>query len=309
MKKIITALLAVTVLMAGGTQVSKASADDVPKVKDMSIEVLVNARRVAFPDVRPQIKDGSTLIPLRFVSDTLGGELSLQDKQITIIKGDRTINLTIGSKTATVNGENVTLDTASTAINGRTLVPLRFVSEALGETVKWDSVNQYIWIGSTKVPTLEEVAEPVSIDPYLDLFYKGEHMLEFGDITRSQVMILTKNDFPIQFKKEIIYRIDYAQTSDGMEYFRSTSNSKAIIGMNIYLLQKGQPLKYRAEISRLREKVNAEMRISYHQVIARKDRDQLGIKDYKNIELKDIGFIGLAKDGNVAIFVRNDFAK
>ncbi len=300
-----------TVLMAGGTQVSKASADDVPKVKDMSIEVLVNARRVAFPDVRPQIKDGSTLIPLRFVSDTLGGELSLQDKQITIIKGDRTINLTIGSKTATVNGENVTLDTASTAINGRTLVPLRFVSEALGETVKWDSANQYIWIGSTKVPIFEKIIESVPIEPYLKLYEKGEYNLQFGAITFDKVRILSKDDFPIQFDKEIVYRIDYAQTSDGTEYLRSTSNSKAIMGTGFYLLQKGQPLKDRAETSRLRERVpqDVDMRIHYHRLITNNDEVLLGIKDYKNLKLKDIDYIGLTEDSDTAVIIKNDFVK
>lgn len=290
-------------------QVANAATSDIPKVKNMSIEVLVNARRVAFPDVRPQIKNGNTLIPLRFVTDKLAGKLTLSGKNISIEKGDRLIAMTIGGKTATVNGETVTLDTPSVAVDGRTLVPLRFVSEALGEPVKWDSVNQYIWIGSTEVPKLEDVAKPVSIEPYLDLFKKGEYVLKFGNITYSQVRILRKDDFPIQFGKQIIYRIDYAQTSNGMEFLRTISDSKSEVGTNYYLLQKGQPLKYRGEIIRLRERVeqNSDLRIKYHQTIARIDEDMLGIKNYNKLKLKEIDYIGLNVDSDAAVFVKNEF--
>ena len=290
-------------------QVANAATSDIPKVKNMSIEVLVNARRVAFPDVRPQIKNGNTLIPLRFVTDKLAGKLTLSGKNISIEKGDRLIAMTIGGTTATVNGETVTLDTPSVAVDGRTLVPLRFVSEALGEPVKWDSVNQYIWIGSTEVPKLEDVAKPVSIEPYLDLFKKGEYVLKFGNITYSQVRILRKDDFPIQFGKQIIYRIDYAQTSNGMEFLRTISDSKSEVGTNYYLLQKGQPLKYRGEIIRLRERVeqNSDLRIKYHQTIARIDEDMLGIKNYNKLKLKEIDYIGLNVDSDAAVFVKNEF--
>lgn len=292
-------------------QVANAATSDIPKVKNMSIEVLVNARRVAFPDVRPQIKNGNTLIPLRFVTDKLAGKLTLSGKNISIEKGDRLIAMTIGGKTATVNGETVTLDTPSVAVDGRTLVPLRFVSEALGEPVKWDSVNQYIWIGSTEVPKLEDVAKAVSIEPYLDLFKKGEYVLKFGNITYSQVRILRKDDFPIQFENEIIYRIDYAQSADGMEYLRSISDSKSITGLTYYLLQKGQPLRYRGEINVFRERVkqDSDLRIKYHRIIARKDEDILGDRNYKSVKLKNIDYVGLDVDSDAAVFIKNDFLK
>lgn len=290
-------------------QVANAATSDIPKVKNMSIEVLVNARRVAFPDVRPQIKNGNTLIPLRFVTDKLAGKLTLSGKNISIEKGDRLIAMTIGGTTATVNGETVTLDTPSVAVDGRTLVPLRFVSEALGEPVKWDSVNQYIWIGSTEVPKLEDVAKPVSIEPYLDLFKKGEYVLKFGNITYSQVRILRKDDFPIQFENEIIYRIDYAQSADGMEYLRSISDSKSITGLTYYLLQKGQPLRYRGEINVFRERVkqDSDLRIKYHRIISRNDDDFLGDKNYLSLKFRNIDYVGLDVDSDAAVFIQNDF--
>lgn len=308
-KKLMIGLCSLMLLGLSVGQATNAASTDIPKVKNMTIEVLVNARRVAFPDVRPQIRNGSTLIPLRFVTDKLGGKLTLTGKNILIEKGDRQIGMTIGGGTATVNGETVALDTPSVAVNGRTLVPLRFVSQALGETVKWDGVNQYIWIGSTEVPKLEDVAKPVSIEPYLDLFKKGEYVLKFGNITYSQVRILSKDDFPIQFENEIIYRIDYAQSADGMEYLRSISDSKSQIGTNYYLMQKGGPLRYRGEVVRLRERVdqNSIIRIKYHQIIARKDEDLLGDKNYMKLNLKKLDCVGLDVDSDAAVFVKNDF--
>ncbi|WP_232729872.1 stalk domain-containing protein [Paenibacillus phocaensis] len=299
------------ILLGSIGQVANAANSDTPRVKNMMIEVLVDARRVAFPDVRPQIKNGSTLIPLRFVTDKLGGRLTLTGKEISIEKDDRQIIMTIGERTATVNGGIVTMDTPSVAVNGRTLVPLRFVSKALGETVKWDSVNQYIWIGSTEVPKLEDVAKPVSIEPYLDLFKKGEYVLKFGNITYSQVRILSKDDFPIRFENEIIYRIDYAQSADGMEYLRSISDSKSQIGTNYYLMQNGGPLRYRGEIVRLRERVDLErnLRIKYHQIIARKDEDLLRDKNYLNLKLKKVDYVGIDVDSDAAVFVKNDFKR
>ncbi|MCK8489200.1 copper amine oxidase N-terminal domain-containing protein [Paenibacillus sp. MBLB2552] len=308
-KKLLIGLCSFILFGLNFGQDTNAASADIPKVKNMSIEVLIDARRVAFPDVRPQIKNGSTLIPLRFVTDKLGGKLTLTGKNIAIEKGDREIAMTIGGKTATVNGETVTLDTPSVAVNGRTLVPLRFVSQALGETVKWDGVNQYIWIGSTEVPKLEDVAKPVSIEPYLDLFKKGEYVLKFGNITYSQVRILNKDDFPIQFENEIIYRIDYAQSADGMEYLRSISDSKSITGLTYYLLQKGQPLRYRGEVNVFRERVkqDSDLRIKYHRIIARKDEDILGDRNYKSVKFKDLDFVGLDVDSDAAVFIKNDF--
>ena len=52
----------------------------------------------------------------------------------------------IGKKSATVNGKEVVLDVAPFIVNGRTLVPIRFISETFGAQVNWD--------GNTKTVTI-----------------------------------------------------------------------------------------------------------------------------------------------------------
>lgn len=315
MKKRLIFLLITASLLSSLQTVAFASSekDEVPKVKNMSIEVLVDARRIAFPDERPQISKGTTFVPLRFVSDKLGGTLDLKGKDITIVKGERTVKLTIGAKTATVNGKTVVLDKASFAKNGRTLVPLRFVSEALGENVKWDAPNQYIWIGSTEVPTLEEISNPVPIKPYLHLYEKGDHLINIGAISLDQVRVISRDDFPIKFEKQTIYRMDYAVMDNGLEYVRSVNNTKALPIMNygIYLLQKGEPAKLRGEITYLRERVAdfSDYRVTYHKITDGKDRHVLGIEDYENTRLKDMEYVGLSVDADAAVLIKNDFTK
>jgi len=61
---------------------------------------------------------------------------------VTAKRGGQTIRLTIGSKTAYVDGRTVTLHAPAAIVDDRTCVPLRFVSEALGAAVHWDGTQR-----------------------------------------------------------------------------------------------------------------------------------------------------------------------
>ena len=82
---------------------------------------------------------GRMMVPLRFISETFGAEVLWNPvtQQITI-RGDwTTIVLTVGSRTAFVNGVAVRLDAPAVLVNGRVFVPLRFICEALGAQVDY----------------------------------------------------------------------------------------------------------------------------------------------------------------------------
>lgn len=102
-------------------------------------------------DAPPFIQNGRTLVPLRFISEALGAQVSWNPytQQITI-RGDWTeIVLTVGSNIALVNGEPVEID-APVILKGapewRTYVPFRFICEALGAEVTWDPVTRTVRI-------------------------------------------------------------------------------------------------------------------------------------------------------------------
>ncbi|WP_027088439.1 copper amine oxidase N-terminal domain-containing protein [Cohnella panacarvi] len=110
--------------------------------KDLQmIPVIVNGLKVKFPDTEPYINtDGRTMVPVRFVSEKLGAEVKWEvDTQTAVIdfKG-KIIRMPVGSNLVTVDGQTQELDTAAEFQDGRTMVPLRFVSEVLGSNVEWD---------------------------------------------------------------------------------------------------------------------------------------------------------------------------
>lgn len=82
----------------------------------------------------------TTMMPLRILGDIMGAQMDWRsnDQTATFILGDKTVQVSVGKKIALVDGESVPLLAAPANINGRTMVPLRFVSENLGATVNWD---------------------------------------------------------------------------------------------------------------------------------------------------------------------------
>lgn len=95
-------------------------------------------------DTAPVIMGGRTMVPLRGVVDALGATLEWRPatRQVLVKLDGKTVLLTIGSKKAIVNGKETMLDVPPCIANGRTLIPLRFVSEGLGLKVSWDAKNK-----------------------------------------------------------------------------------------------------------------------------------------------------------------------
>ncbi|MBE7047218.1 MAG: hypothetical protein E7396_07360, partial [Ruminococcaceae bacterium] len=112
------------------------------------ISVKVNGIGYHF-DVMPVIVDGRTLVPMRGIFEALGAQVNWDDatKTATGTKGDKEVKLTISDTKAYVNGEEKTLDVPATIIEGRTMVPVRFISESLGEKVDWDGVTKTVIVG------------------------------------------------------------------------------------------------------------------------------------------------------------------
>ncbi len=75
----------------------------------------------------------------------------------TFAQETKTIKLVVDSTTAEVNGEEVTLDVPPTVINGRTLVPLRFIAESFGAEVGWDGETRTITLVAPDLESLELV--------------------------------------------------------------------------------------------------------------------------------------------------------
>ena len=111
------------------------------------IRVLLDGRELEF-DVPPRIINGRTLVPLRVIFEELGATLHWDNPTQTISarKNDTVIVLTVGSTSPTVNGQVVAIDQPAIAVDGRILVPLRFIAEAFSVRVGWDPDNWTVTI-------------------------------------------------------------------------------------------------------------------------------------------------------------------
>lgn len=101
-------------------------------------------------DVAPMIKAdlGLTFIPVRGVFDAAGAKIEwdADTRAVTVNTDDATVIVTIDSKQARVNGRRTMMDGAPFIEEGRTFIPLRFISENLGYKVDWDGETQTITI-------------------------------------------------------------------------------------------------------------------------------------------------------------------
>jgi hypothetical protein len=108
---------------------------------DYNVEVFVNGSPVTFPDQKPYLDEsaGRVFVPVRFVSETLEAKVDwlAETQKMVILKAEKIVNLTIGEKTFNISGQDYPLDAPAVIENNRTMVPLRFVSEALGAEVNW----------------------------------------------------------------------------------------------------------------------------------------------------------------------------
>jgi uncharacterized protein YbbC (DUF1343 family) len=104
-----------------------------------------------FFDSFPYIDSNNrTIVPIRAISERIGAEVSWDEslRIVTIVKGDTTVRLTIGSNIAEKNGRELLMDTVPVIKEGRTMVPVRYVAEFLGASVDWDETNRIVTVST-----------------------------------------------------------------------------------------------------------------------------------------------------------------
>lgn len=106
-------------------------------------------------DVAPVIDNGRTLVPVRAIVEELGYVAVWSPTAQTVdvyafASEDLAISMTVNSKIAYVRTQiygvmtDVILDVPAKIVNGRVLVPARFISESLGCSVSWDAATKTV---------------------------------------------------------------------------------------------------------------------------------------------------------------------
>jgi len=137
--------------------------------------IVIDGKRVS-ADVAPTMENGRTLVPVRVISEGFGAKVGWDAgaQKVTVKSAAKDVALTIGSKNVTVNNAGKTLDVPAKIVNGRTMVPLRFIGEVLGAIVNYDDKTNTVNIkyfttmsgtltigGST---TVQPIAETVAAE-------------------------------------------------------------------------------------------------------------------------------------------------
>ncbi|HSI73237.1 MAG TPA: copper amine oxidase N-terminal domain-containing protein, partial [Fimbriimonas sp.] len=136
------------------------------------ITVFVNGDPVQFNGAGARQIQGRVMVPLRGVMEKLGAYVSYLGESKTVIasKGDVDMQLRIGESFALVNGQRRTLDVPAMVYAGTTMVPLRFMSEALGAQVSWDAPAMAVRIETPSAanpvpPTTGTRPQPINNGP------------------------------------------------------------------------------------------------------------------------------------------------
>ena len=215
---------------------------------DSDIAVKLNGEWMHF-DVNPTLINDRTMVPFRAIFEALGCVVSWDDANQTAI-GKRNgveVALPIGDVNVKVNRENKVLDQPAVLLDGRTMVPLRFVSESLGAQVAWDDATQtvsilanvpeemvlFTQISYTDVGTW--VAEPNADGAFNTTAMRGavpsdiNATLADADISNNKPAVA-----PFEVSKGGTYRIwvrakDFAQNQQGHRFFNLQFNDEPML--------------------------------------------------------------------------------
>ena len=255
MKKILSVILCLSLaasLLIGATSVS---ADE--------ISVELDGNPIEF-DVKPEIIDGRTMVPLRKIFEEIGASVKWDNDTQTVSarKNKKTITLSIGSADLQIDKgdtdeegnpiyETVTLEVPAQIVSGRTLVPARAISESFGLNVDWDEDNQKViissndeedesWkenIGSINLDTLTCDGEGIEITDNQIKITQGGDFTVSGTLSDGNITISTKENVKIRLSgakitssnNPCIFVEDadkaYITLSDGTENYLIAENS------------------------------------------------------------------------------------
>ncbi|WP_258297750.1 copper amine oxidase N-terminal domain-containing protein [Paenibacillus peoriae] len=138
MKKKFMMMFAMILIVSSLGQVASAASKEVT--------VTVDAKKVNFPDGKPLLEGSRVLIPVRYVSEALGAKVDYKNRTVLIKQSDKNISMKVNTSIVTSGEKRIFLDVPARLQKGRVYVPLRFVSEALGAQVDWNSKKYLVTI-------------------------------------------------------------------------------------------------------------------------------------------------------------------
>lgn len=199
-KKIISiaAVVAITATIGSGCVLAKSN----------DITVTYDGENISF-DVQPKIVDDRVMVPMRTIFETFGAKVKWDSdtQTITAKKKSKTIQMTIGSSDMTKNDETYSFDVSPIIEDGRTLVPIRAISDMLGLDVEWNEKNNAVIIttpqddeddswkdntGTVDLDNVEVTGDGISVSDNVITISKGGDFEVTGTLDDGQIVIDTE---------------------------------------------------------------------------------------------------------------------
>ncbi|TVX85610.1 copper amine oxidase N-terminal domain-containing protein [Paenibacillus agilis] len=302
MKKTMLCVLASSIIagsILGGVNYSYAAAPT-----DNKVQIIKDGKKIHLGDSKPfQDKQGSVMVPIRFVSEALGAKVGFQKSKgsmkVNVADEKNTVEMTVGQTTAKVNGKNRNYGTQVVLKGNRTYVPLRLVGEGLGQNVEWDKINRWVWIGKKDVKALDEIGiKPVDIAPYKKFFSgKPVMMKKVGlkdDYTKA--VIFERSQLPLTFIDDF-YSLDYVKEKDGNFYIKARTKTRTSTPGDIFFLTKDNKPKLRNPVFKKTIDHGDGTKTFFYPVVSWLDELD-GDNKYKSLTIKDVLYIGFMHGGD-----------
>ena len=199
-KKIISiaAVVAITATIGSGCVLAKSN----------DITVTYDGENISF-DVQPEIVDDRVMVPMRTIFETFGAKVKWDSdtQTITAKKKSKSIQMTIGSSDMTKNDETYSFDVSPIIEDGRTLVPIRAISDMLGLDVEWNEKNNTVTIttpqddedeswknntGTVDLDNVEVTGDGISVSDNIITISKGGDFEVTGTLDDGQIVIDTE---------------------------------------------------------------------------------------------------------------------
>lgn len=187
------------------------------------INVMVNGVCIPFPDARPELRDGRTMVPLAAAMEYLGAAISYDQASHTtrVSLGELSFTHTIGTGVlALEDGGQIAMDVPSYVKDGRTMVPVAFFAQALGYEVYWDG-------GYATAVLLDRQAAVEALDQKFTLVNRLLHTLSGADVRREGQSL--KSDLDMELVLTILDSLNgdksYKMELDGSSLDNGTVSS------------------------------------------------------------------------------------
>lgn len=215
MKKIVKLILAVVFVLVSCSLIWAAEEPEDSNKIEISFMVGDEILKINGEDVKvemPVVINGVTLVPLRVISEAFGAQVSWNEelKLVTLDYSGVNIKLNIDNKTAIVDGNETMLLEAPQIINGRTMVPMRFITENFGADVDYQSDTKLITV-------VKEIVSENSIKDF-GLVLKKTTKTKVGDSYHNWSM-----DFPKTLK------LEYRNFTGTLNFFSAVDQSYTMI--------------------------------------------------------------------------------